>query len=128
MAPNKWDSNYSPGKKISTHQYILEIVCGNLAKKEGNELPLFFWKLKDWKWKYIKQSNRCKFLREKHGELKLLDFVNKKNIWSLMPDWIDEALSTWVLPPLPKETELDINTTPSLGQPKKSKTNLFKGL
>ena len=79
----KWNSKYSPGKKVSTHQYILEIVCENLAKKQGKELPFKFWQLKDWKWNYIKQSNLCKKLRQKHGDNKVLDFVIKNNIWSL---------------------------------------------
>lgn len=125
---NKWKSKYSPNKLISTHQYILEIVCENLARKDSKELPLKFWELKDWKWKYIKQSNRCKTLREKHGEDKLLDFVLKNNIWSLAANWIDEALTTWQVTEAPKVPELDIITKPSLGQTKSPKTNLFKGL
>jgi len=126
---SKWKSRYSPGKKVSTHQYILEIVCGRLASKDGKELPHYFWKLPEWKWQYIKNSSACKNLREKHGEDKVLDFVLKNNVWSLKASWVDKAISDWSFSNEVKKIEkLDTVDKPTTGKAKKSKTNLFKGL
>lgn len=124
----KWTSKYSPGKKVSTHQYILEIVCGNSASKEGIELPDQFWKLKDWKWRYIKQSNKCKILREKHGDLKVLDFVIKNKIYSLSANWIDEAISKWEFTDKVTPSSLDVSQEMSKGRSQPKKTNIFEGL
>lgn len=128
---HKWNSKYSPGKKVSTHQYILELVCENLARKNGKELPYKFWELKEWKWNYIKQSNLCKELRDKHGDLKVLDFVKKKRIWSLKASWIDQALSDWFFSvdgPVKDAPKIDTVDEPTVGQKKTPKTNFFKGL
>lgn len=129
MENKKWTSKYSPKKQVSTHQYILEIVCENFARRNNKELPFHFWKLKEWKWNYIKNSHKCKELREKHGDLKVLDFVIKKRIWSLQPSWIEEALTNWVVAQIdPTKENLDIKTEDSSGKKTRAKTNIFKGL
>lgn len=126
----KWKSKYSPGRYISTHQYILEIVCENKAVKDKVDLPFQFWKLPKWKWEYIKNSNSCKILRKTHGDLKVLDFVKKNRIWNLSAKWIDGAIAKWNYnAPQPKNEDKIINkNTNSIGKKPSPKTDLFKGL
>jgi len=89
----KYKSRYSPGKDVTIHNLIIEVVCENKARTENKELPTFFWKLKEWASYFKSQLRKCHQLSKTHGAEKLLSFVKKNNIYSLHAKWIDDALS-----------------------------------
>jgi hypothetical protein len=44
----KYISKYSNGKSVSAAQYITEIICEHLAKKDKKDLHYRFWLNKEW--------------------------------------------------------------------------------
>lgn len=44
----KYISKYSNGKSVSAAQYITEIICEHLAKKDKKDLHYRFWVNKEW--------------------------------------------------------------------------------
>lgn len=89
----KYDSKYSPGKKVSGLKLIIEIVCENKAKKDNKELPLQFWKIKEWENYYKSQLKAGSKLCKEFGENRVLSFIRKNTVYSLYPKWIKEAIS-----------------------------------
>ena len=45
---NKYPSKYSNGKDVSAAQYISELVCERIAKKDNKDLHYRFWLNKEW--------------------------------------------------------------------------------
>jgi hypothetical protein len=89
----KYDSKYSPGKKVSGLKLIIEIVCENKAKKDNKELPTQFWKIKEWENYYKSQLRAASKLCKEFGENRVLSFVRKNTIYSLYPKWVKEGIA-----------------------------------
>lgn len=94
-----YQSRYSPGKSVTIFHLIIEVICENSAKKNGKTLPTFFWKLKEWEKFYKMQLRRTSELCKKHGDEKVLDFVKKKNIYSVLAKHIDDWLTEYKFEP-----------------------------
>ena len=127
----KYYSRYSPEKKISPHQYVIEFICENKAKKDRVDLPTHFWKIPKWEKYYKSQLRACVKLCDRHGHSKVLAFVKERKIYSLFAKWLDEAIGNFQF----SEVELSIENEVSRenlgcsGIIKKDKVkDLLKGL
>lgn len=122
----KFDSRYSPGKKITAQQYIIEYVCENNAKKRGGELPNKFWEIEEWKTFFRSQTFVCSKLCKNHGYEKLLAFVREKKIYNLLPKWINEALVDFTFTPVAEEKPTVKQVKNPTGKNTKRKTKFDK--
>ena len=73
----KYPSKYSNGKTVSAAQYITEVLCENIAKKEKKDLHYRFWTTDYWKNKYKNQI---------HSAHKLLQNYSAEVICSALKD------------------------------------------
>lgn len=73
----KYPSKYSNGKTVSAAQYITEVLCENIAKKEKKDLHYRFWTTDYWKNKYKNQI---------HSAHKLLQNYSAEAICSALKD------------------------------------------
>ena len=96
MSKQKYNSRYSPDKKVTCAQLIIEIVCENRAVKDDKELPIKFWDLDEWNKFYRMQLRYCHKLCKAHTPSKVLAFIWQKKIWDLRAKWLDEAVSEFV--------------------------------
>ena len=61
----KFNSRYSPGKRIHAGQYIAELMCERRSKQIGYSLPDKFWELPNWKKYFLYQTIQAsKLLKE----------------------------------------------------------------
>ena len=102
---NKYPSRYSPNADsdgfswVSGRQYIVEMVCENLARKQKKELPRGFYTkalgLTEWQKTYTAQINNRSLTKliKTHGIDKIIGFL-KENRWiiSLRPKWVHEKM------------------------------------
>lgn len=51
----KFNSKYSPNKKVTPAQYLAEIACERRASSLKTNLPIYFWRLDNWKSYYLYQ-------------------------------------------------------------------------
>lgn len=65
---SKYQSRYSPDKYVTAAQWLCEFLCERKAKLEKKELPIQFWKLKEWSQFYRSQVNIVNELIKKYGE------------------------------------------------------------
>jgi hypothetical protein len=89
----KYKSKYSPGKLVTGHQYIVELVCEFNAKKLGRELPMHFWNFQEWRTYYVVQSKYCSELRELFCDEAILRAVKEKRLYNLRPNWIRDIIA-----------------------------------
>lgn len=77
-------SRYSPDKNVTHAQYITEIVCENKAFSQQKELPMQFWKFKEWE-KYFKRQIMWanKLLKQYSAEEIIRVLRHNKQIYSL---------------------------------------------
>lgn len=62
---NKYLSKYSNGKTVSAAQYITELICERIAKKEKKDLHFRFWLSDQWSKQYRNQIGSAnKLLKE----------------------------------------------------------------
>lgn len=84
----KYTSKFSPNKKITGAQYIIELICQNLAKANNEELPIKFWENPSWGRFYRSQLRRVHKLLEFFPEHVLITVIKTYNIFSLYPKWV----------------------------------------
>ena len=121
----KYLSRYSPDKKITIHQYIVEYVCENNARHSNRELPIQFWTLPEWEAFFVVQMKFCNRLCKTHDAQKVLDFVKQKRIYNLMPKWISGAVEQWhYIPPKEGEEKRERQSIKSIGR-KINKNTIF---
>lgn len=94
MSPkNKYLSKYSNGKTVSAAQYITEIICEHLAKKNKKDLHYRFWLSKEWEKFYKSQIFSANRLLQKHTDKAIIAALNSvpgQKIFSLRaPHLID---------------------------------------
>lgn len=82
----KFNSRFSPGKKITPAQLITELICEKKAVIEGVELPDRFWDNKKWANYFKYQSKYANLLVKEYkitSLLKALRDKQTKNVYSL---------------------------------------------
>jgi len=85
----RYTSIFSPNKKVTAAQYIIELVCKNKATYFKLELPIKFWDFPEWRGFYQAQLKRCHYFLGKYDESILIAVIRSKNIFSLLADWIE---------------------------------------
>jgi hypothetical protein len=69
----KYPSKYSNGKTVSAAQYITEMICEHLAKKEKRDLHYRFWVNKEWAKYYKSQIFTAHKLLKKYSEKAIIE-------------------------------------------------------
>ncbi len=83
---NKYPSKYSNGKHVSAAQYITEIICEHLAKKNKQDLHYRFWISVAWEKFYKSQIFTANKLLKKYDAkaiIKALESTKAQKIYSL---------------------------------------------
>jgi hypothetical protein len=69
----KYPSKYSNGKSVTPAQFITEIVCERLAKKNKKDLHYRFWLSKEWEKQYKGQIGTANKLLKKYEPKDIID-------------------------------------------------------
>jgi hypothetical protein len=108
----KYLSKYSNGKMVSAAQYITEIICEHLAKKDKKDLHYRFWLSKEWQKFYKSQIFSANKLLKNYSDraiIKALYSEQGQKIFSLRaPHLIDIIQKQETL--LCKQSEENIST------------------
>lgn len=91
---SRYESRYSEGF-VSGPQYIVELICERKAVQDKKELPIRFWKLKEWAAYFRNQiataNKLCKKYREAAIIRALLDPKNGK-VYSLRAPFLEKSI------------------------------------
>ena len=113
----KYESQYSPGKKVSPAQYITEIVCERRASSLKSKLPVFFWRLPDWKQYYIYQIRIANELLKSYTDKAILHALKLdkcKTVYSLRNPMLIKEIKKYKEPKFStteREREIIIDST-----------------
>jgi hypothetical protein len=69
----KYPSKYSNGKTVSAAQYITEIICEHLAKKDKKDLHYRFWVSPEWQKFYKSQIFSANKLLKKYSPKAIIE-------------------------------------------------------
>lgn len=75
----KYASKYSNGKEVSAAQYISELVCERIAKKNKKDLHYRFWLSKEWQKEYKGQIAAANKLLTKYACSRIVSALLTKN-------------------------------------------------
>ena len=76
---NRYLSKYSNGKYVTAAQFITEIICERIAKKEKKDLHYRFWISKEWEKQYKGQIGTAYKLLKKYDAKDIIDALLSKN-------------------------------------------------
>lgn len=82
----KYPSKYSNGKRITSAQYITELICEKMAKKEKKDLHYRFWVTPEWEKYYRNQIASAHALLKKYSDTAIIRALNNhkaEKIYSL---------------------------------------------
>lgn len=82
----KYPSKYSNGKTVSAAQYITEMICEHLAKKDKKDLHYRFWVNPEWQKFYKSQIFTAYKLLKKYTEKAIIEALktpSAQKIYSL---------------------------------------------
>lgn len=74
--PNNYLSKYSNGKTVSSAQYITELICEKMAKKEKKDLHYKFWLSSQWQKYYRNQIGSAHKLLKKYEDQAIVRALN----------------------------------------------------
>lgn len=86
MSENKYLSKYFNGKYVTAAQFITEMICERLAKKDKRDLHYRFWLSDDWQKSYKNQIPTANKLLKKYSAKAIIDALcspTGKKIYSL---------------------------------------------
>jgi hypothetical protein len=69
----KYPSKYSNGKEVTAAQFITEIICERIAKKNKKDLHYKFWVSKEWEKEYKGQIATAHKLLKKYEPKAIID-------------------------------------------------------
>ena len=135
MTNKKYPSRYSSGKQVGAAQYIAELACEKMAKRNKKELPQKFWNIPEWKKSYKSQLLAARGLLKIYSEVAIIRALNSSRafgIYSLRAPQLDDIIKEQqrlldIEKEKPKTTEVKRADTTS--KPRDSivkKTNLGK--
>ena len=138
MTQSRYDSRYSPDRKVTAAQYIIELICEKKAKTEGKDLPIKFWNLPEWEKFFKMQLRKCHSLLKQYHEKAiiraLMDF-GAVRIYSLHAPWLIPIIEKYQKIVLLEIAKIDkstisplssCSTTPLIRKPQDIKTTLSK--
>lgn len=89
---SKYESRYGGGF-VSGGQYIAEIMCERIAKKDGRGLPVKFWNLPTWKKIFMQQLLASNGLLKLYHSQAILSALRKDTkAYSLRAPWLDDII------------------------------------
>lgn len=74
----KYLSKYSNGKEVTAAQFITEIICERIAKKNKQDLHYKFWISKEWQKQYKGQIGSANNLLKKYDPKDIIDALLSK--------------------------------------------------
>ena len=74
----KFDSEYSPNKQVGPAQYITELICKKRADSFKTELPIFFWRLSEWRLYFQYQIVEANKLLKRYDCISIIQALNDK--------------------------------------------------
>lgn len=89
---SKYPSRYSPGAYVTESQYIIELVCEQIAIKRKIELPIKFWNLKEWQLTFRAQTKAVNELLKKYSGKAIMKMVREKRLDNLRPKWVESLI------------------------------------
>lgn len=133
---SKYPSRYSPGKWISSSQYITELICEKKAQKNKKDLPNEFWNLPEWKKFYKQQILAACGLLKIYDDKAIIRALQNKAAWSIyslraphLDDIIKEEQRLLELEQEKvKPINLDLKSTDSKPRIEKSRKNIITKL
>jgi hypothetical protein len=131
----KYPSKYSNGKTVSAAQYITEMICEHLAKKDKRDLHYRFWVNEEWAKFYKSQIFTAHKLLKKYSEKAIIEALKTpkaQKIYSLRAphllaiiDQQEKILASKTEP----STEVNITrTTTNVGSSRKISKNIIDKL
>lgn len=82
----RYPSKYSNGKTVTAAQYITELICENMAKKDKKDLHYRFWVSPEWEKYYRNQIASAHALLKKYTDTAIIRALNNpksERIYSL---------------------------------------------
>jgi hypothetical protein len=76
---NKYPSKYSNGKEVTAAQFITEIICERIAKKNKKDLHYKFWVSKEWEKQYRGQIASAHKLLKKYDAKDIIDALKSSD-------------------------------------------------
>lgn len=96
----KYPSKYSNGKEVTAAQYIVEMICERIAKRNKKDLHYRFWMSKEWEKEYKGQIASAHKLLQKYDFSDIVNALKSTDgikIYSLraphLSDIIDKTVS-----------------------------------
>ncbi|MFM7796446.1 MAG: hypothetical protein ACKO7N_06755 [Candidatus Nitrosotenuis sp.] len=86
MSNKKYPSKYSNGKDVSAAQYITELICEKMAKRQKRDLHYRFWVSPEWEKYYRDQIASAHKLLKKYSDTAIVRALNNprtEKIYSL---------------------------------------------
>ncbi len=124
----KYPSKYSNGKTVSAAQYITEIICEHLAKKEKKDLHYRFWVNPEWQKFYKSQIFSANKLLKKYSAKAIIEALKTtagQKIYSLRAphllaiiDQQERLLAAKPAPALNTDIERNLDNTGVQNKPK----------
>lgn len=130
----KYPSKYSNGKEVTAAQFITEMICERIAKKEKKDLHYRFWISKEWEKQYKGQIGSAHKLLNKYEAKDIIDALLSKNglkIYSLraphLSNIIDDTIKNRPIPKPIQKKNIERNFLEE-GKSKTSKKNILDKL
>lgn len=107
---NRYESRYG-GNYISPAQFIAELMCERIGKKNGQDLAVCFWKLPAWKKQFLLQVMHANSLLKLYSPKAIINaLTNDKKAYSLKAPWLADSIQQEQdkidATPIPKEIEV----------------------
>lgn len=112
----KYLSKYSNGKNVTHAQFITEIICERIAKRNKKDLHYRFWLSKEWEKQYKGQIGAANKLLEKYDAKDIIDALSSSQgikIYSLRAPHLCGIIDTHIsrkpkVQPQPKQIERNL--------------------
>lgn len=89
---SRYESKFGGGF-VSPAQFIAEIMCSRMAKKDGYDLPMQFWKLPAWKKNFMSQVLAANATLKLYSVKAILTALRKvPNAYSLRARWLVDVM------------------------------------
>lgn len=92
---SRFPSKYAPNTYITAQQYVLELICERQARFNKKELPLYFWRDKEWANTYKRWLRQVHKLSKQYSAKAILAALQDKENkykWSLNTDFMKDSI------------------------------------
>lgn len=93
MSDRVFISRYGADKNIDAAQYIAEIMCERLARKEKQDLPVKFWNTPKWQRTFKQQVLAARSILKLHDANAVIAALRKTpTVFSLRAEWLQPII------------------------------------